>query len=144
MYAHVRWEEGPKRGEVGLYPIEDLRPVSGTVSPSLSAFHASQTSLDALLDDSLEVGIAPSSSLTYVASAEAVYDERGPQGLVEHLSSTGHLASYAQVIEDVVQQVVAQLQHDAVLHQLTALMDAEEAEAVYRTAALTLLKDLED
>lgn len=127
-YAHVQWLDGPVQGKVGLYMAEDLK---GT--------DEYQNAVTASLDDSLEVG-----SLISLASAQEAYEETGGDGLVTHLASNGYLASYASVAEDALQLITASLQQDPVLVQLTASMDPEEADEVYRLAARTLLSDSGD
>jgi hypothetical protein len=127
-YAHVQWQEGNVTGKVGLYMAEDLNVASDI-----------RNAVTASLDDSLEVG-----SLTSLSSAREAYEETGGQGLVSHLASVGYLAGYSQVAEEALQLITAQLQQDPVLHQLTASMDPEEADEVFRTAAHMLLSDSGD
>lgn len=126
-YGHVQWLEGAWRGQVGLYPAEELDSES----------HAHTVA--ASLDDSLEVG-----SLVSMASAQEAYEESGGEGLVSHLASTGYLASYSSVAEEAFQLIAARLQQDPVLRQLTTSMDPEEADEVYRVAARMLLSDSGD
>lgn len=127
-YAHVRWLEGSQQGQVGLYSSDDLD----------DAHHRPNT-VAASLDDSLEVG-----ALISMASAQAAYEETGGEGLVAHLASAGYLAGYSQVAEEALQLITAQLQLDPVLRQLTASMDPEEADEVYRVATRMLLSDSGD
>lgn len=124
-YAHVQWLEGKSRGKVSMVHADDLAP----------AKHYAST-VAASLEDSLEVA-----SLVSLASAQEAYDAMGEQGLISHLASGGHLASYSSLVEDALQQIVSGLQQDPVLRQLTAQMDPEEADEVYRTAAMTLISD---
>lgn len=127
LYSHVRWLEGSSRGEVGLYPTEDLQ--------ALSVAHSG---VDASLNDSLEVG-----PLISLASAEEAYDSQGPEGLLEHLVATGHLSSYASHAEDALSQMSSLLEADPLLHRLTAHMDPEEAQMIYRSAARQLLREMD-
>ena len=127
-YAHVQWLEGARQGQVGLYMADDLEDASDYRSAVIAS-----------LDDSLEVG-----SLISLASAQEVYEENGGDGLVSHLASGGYLSSYSSVAEEVLQQLTSRLQQDPVLHQLTASMDPEEADEVYRLAARALLMDSGD
>jgi len=127
-YAHVQWLEGEQRGTVSMVHTDDLAP----------AAHYANT-VAASLEDSLEVP-----SLISLASAQEAYDSMGGEGLVSHLSVGGHLASYASLVEDALQQIVAGLQQDPVLRQLTAQMDPEEADEVYRTAAVSLISESGD
>lgn len=127
LYGHVRWLEGPCKGQVGLYPTEDLQSPSVPHSASL---------VDDSLRDSLEVG-----PLISLASAEEAYDSQGPEGLLDHLISTGHLASYASHAEDALTHMADLLEADPLLHRLTAHMDPDEAQMIYRTAARQLLTD---
>lgn len=124
-YAHVLWSTGALAGKVDLYDVEDLRVVG-----------AERCGVAASLDDSLEV-----SSLASLASAQDAYEETGGQGLAVHLASSGYLSSHASLAEEALQHVVTGLQKDPVLRQLTAQMDPDEADEVYRTAALTLISD---
>lgn len=130
LYGHVRWLEGPSQGQVGLYPIEDLQGLSG---PSRTA---GVDSLHESLNDSLEVG-----SLVSIASAREAYDGEGLPGLLAHLVSTDHLNIYASCVEDALTQVMTSLTDDPLLHRLTAHMDEDEAQQLYRTAARQLLLD---
>lgn len=126
VYAHVMWVEGELKGQVTLHRLDDLQMDQGrTVTASL--------------DDSLEVG-----SLISLASAQSAYEESGGGGLVSHLASGGHLAAYASVAEDAFQMIAEALQGDPVLGQMTASMDPEEADEVYRLAARALLHDSGD
>lgn len=127
-YAHVQWLEGARKGEVGLHRAEDLGSAGGPAN-----------AITASLDDSLEVG-----SLISLASAQEAYEETGGSGLVSHLASGGYLSSYSSVAEEVLQQLTSRLQQDPVLVQLTASMDPEEADEVYRLTARTLLSDSGD
>lgn len=122
-YSHVQWLTGPQRGRVEIYDNADLETVASRRN--------SDSSIASSLDDSLEVA----------ASMVDTYEEGGGHGLAVHLASTGYLAAYSSVAEDVLQQVTAVLQQDPVLHQLTAQMDPEESEEVYRQAARMLLSD---
>lgn len=127
-YGHVQWLEGPCEGQVSTHLTEDLIPTRG-----------GDGYITASLDDSLEVA-----SLISLASAQEAYDAMGGQGLVSHLAVGGHLSSYSSLAEEALQLLVAGLQLDPVLRQLTASMDPEEAEEVYRTAAFTLISDSGD
>lgn len=124
-YAHVMWSTGALAGKVDLYDVEDLQVLA-----------ADRCDVSASLDDSLEVA-----SFASLASAQDAYEETGGRGLAVHLASSGYLASYASLAEDALQHVVAGLQQDVVLRQLTAQMDPDEAEEVYRTAALSLISN---
>lgn len=126
-YAHVQWLDGARAGEVGLHRAEDLCPL---VRPN---------AVTASLDDSLEVG-----SLVSLASAQEAYEETGGEGLVAHLAAQGLLAGYSQVAEEALQLIASTLQQDPVLHQLTASMDPEEADDVFRRAATALLTESGD
>jgi hypothetical protein len=128
LYGHVQWLEGPHKGDVGLYPVEDLAAVGRMPSGDPGR------SVGASLNDSLEVG-----SLVSVASAKEAYDVMGGEGLVSHLASAGYLAAYASMAEDVLQQLVSGLSHDPVIRQVIAQMDPEEAEDVLRRSATLLL-----
>jgi len=130
LYGHVQWEEGPRAGTVELLSVEDL------ATPGIRSGAAYQGSVGASLNDSLEVG-----SLVSLASAEEAYDAMGSEGLISHLTAGGHLAAYSSMAEEVMQTLIAGLQQDPVLHQLTALMDPEEAEEIFRRTATLLLID---
>jgi hypothetical protein len=127
-YGHVQWLDGARKGDVGLHHTDDLQTVSSAASH-----------IEASLDDSLEVG-----SLTTLASAQEAYEETGGDGLVSHLASAGYLSTHASVAEEALQLITASLQLDPMLRQLTATMDPEEADAVYRLAARNLLIDSGD
>lgn len=127
-YGHVQWLEGGCQGQISPHDYDDLHPTGGR-----------DQVVQASLNDSLEVG-----SLVSLASAQEAYDSMGDQGLVSHLASDGHFASYSSLAEDALQHVVAGLQQDSVLRQLTAQMDPEEADEVFRTAAKSLISDMGD
>lgn len=122
-YAHVMWTTGALAGKVDIYDTEDLQVLA-----------AERCDVMASLDDSLEVA-----SLASLASAQNAYEETGGRGLAMHLASAGYLSTYASLAEEALQHVISGLQQDPVLHQLTAQMDPEEADEVYRTAALSLI-----
>lgn len=128
LYGHVQWLEGPHKGQVGLYPVEDLAAVGRMPSSDPGR------SVSASLNDSLEVG-----SLVSVTSAKEAYDVMGGEGLVAHLASGGYLSAYASLAEEALQQLVDGLSHDMVIRQVIAQMDPEEAEDVLRRSATLLL-----
>lgn len=127
-YAHVRWLEGAQQGQVGLYAADDLDDGASRIN-----------AVSASLDDSLEVG-----SLVSIASAQEAYEETGGEGLVSHLASAGYLAAYSSVAEEALQLIDTSLRQDPVLRQLSAAMDPDEADEVYRVAARMLLSDSGD
>lgn len=133
-YAHVQWIEGARAGQVDPISNDDLEPVR-----ALANAIGYPNAVTASLDDSLEVG-----ALFSLASAQEAYEETGSEGLVSHLASGGFLASYSSVAEEALQLITARLQQDQALLQLTASMDPEEADEVYRLAARTLLSDSGD
>jgi hypothetical protein len=125
-YAHVQWHLGH---HVGLHPTEELEVVAvlGTIEASL--------------DDSLEVASSSVGVIVSLASAQETYDATGGPGLVSHLASAGHLSVYASVVEDALQLITSALQQDPVLRQLSMQMDPDEADELFRRAATTLLTD---
>lgn len=127
-YGHVQWLEGGCAGQVLPHDYDDLNPTGGR-----------DQVVQASLNDSLEVA-----SLISLASAQDAYDAMGDQGLVSHLASGGHLASYSSLAEEALLQIVAGLRLDPVLRQLTSTMDPDEADEVYRTAAMSLISDMGD
>lgn len=133
-YAHVQWD-GMRKGVVGLYHVADLEMVTGATGH-----------IAASLDDSLEVGASAEEMglFTSLASAQEAYEETGGDGLVSHLASSGYLATHASVAEEALQLITASLQLDPMLRQITALMDPDEANEVYRLAARNLLIDSGD
>lgn len=133
-YAHTQWVEGPRVGQVDLVSTSNLE-----VLLAFGKEIGHPNAVTASLDDSLEVG-----ELVSVAGAEEAYEEAGSQGLVSHLASGGHLASYSSMAEEALQFITARLQQDGVLLHLTASMDPDEADEVYRLVARTLLSDSGD
>lgn len=124
--AHVRWLTGSRQGQIDLVDSYDLAPKGYTAS-------ATQ---DDDLADSLEVG-----GSLMVTGAREVYDEGGAVALINAMSESGGLASFASIAEEVLGQVTARVRSDPALRMVVSQLDDEEAEQVVRLASLVLVRD---
>lgn len=117
--AHVKWANG----QYSLVPIDDLAVPGGL-------------SVEAILEDSLEFhgGIE-------VVAARDVYEDQGPEGLINHMASTGHLASFPQIAEDTLDAISARLRQDLVFMSVVETLDDADADTLVRMASLVLVRD---
>lgn len=117
--AHVKWANG----QFSLVSVEDLSPAGGL-------------SVEAVLEDSLEFhgGLE-------VISARDVYEDQGPEGLINHMASTGHLASFPQIAEDTLDSISARLRQDPVFMAIVSTLDDADADTLVRMASLVLVRD---
>lgn len=117
--AHVKWANG----QYSLVPVEDLSPTGGL-------------SVEAVLEDSLEFH----SGITLLAARD-VYEDQGPEGLINHMASTGHLAAFPQIAEDTLDVISARLRQDPVFMLVVGTLDEADADTLVRMASLVLVRD---
>lgn len=86
--AHVKWDSG----KITLVDSRDI-----------VAVRQKSAKVESDIDDSLEVsGLNPH-------LAESVYNERGPEGLLEALEESGALSMHAEAVEDAVDALTAKI-----------------------------------
>lgn len=117
--AHVMWSEGARAYCTDPMYLHSL---------------AAKGRNDDGLDDSLEVG-----QLSF--SARKVFDSEGPEMLVSAMSEFGHLGSFATYAEEAVALVASRIRSDPEFRAVIAELDEDEAETVFRTASICLIRD---
>lgn len=117
--VHVKWATG----SYGTVYADDLLPLSHSMS------------VEATLDDSLEVGGFE------VIAARDVYEEDGPEGLLNRMASTGRLAVFDQIAQDVLASIEGRLRQDPVFMSVVGSLDDDEADTTIRLAAVALVRD---
>lgn len=118
--AHVLWSTGAKVHQ-SLPVYEDALIITGSLTDGL--------------DDSLEVGTLGT------FSARRTFDETGPTGLLNEMADWGHLAAFAEYAEEAVAHVSSRLRRDPAMLSAVAELDEDEAEQVFRTASVCLIRD---
>lgn len=122
---HVMWSTGARRRQVDaiyencLADADELR----TASRSMDG-----------LDDSLDVG----SLVTF--SARRTFDVGGPDAILNQMSESGHLASFTGYAEEAITLVSSRIRHDPSFLAVTAELDEDEAEDVFRTVSACLIR----
>jgi hypothetical protein len=115
--AHVLWTTGSRAGDTDLVDLLDLSTSSS------------------LVEDSLEVG-----GLQTFA-ARQVYDSQGEAGVLNAMSSLGHLTAFPRIAEEALALVSSQIRMDPSFRAVTGQLDYDEAEAVVRLASVCLVRD---
>lgn len=95
--AHVKWDSG----KITLCTFDDLVPLK-----------SASRGVDNELDDSLEV-----SGLSQF-TAETIYNERGPEGLLEALEESGALYAYDDLVEDALESLIGLVSRSGWLQRL--------------------------
>lgn len=118
--AHVKWASGA----LTLVVSDDVAPLTHALS------------IEAALDDSLDV-----EGGFEVVAARETYEEDGPEGVLNKMAASGHLASFAVIAQDVLDDVEARLRQDPAFMAVVGSLDDPEADSVVRLAALALIRD---
>lgn len=118
--CHVMWHTGAAEHQVIAVYDFDLT----VLSDRLDEF-------DNALDSGLATGF----------SVRAAYDNGGTAGVVEEMAVHGHLASCAQYAEEAIGLAIQRVRNDPSFQVLSAQLDESEAERVYRTASISLIRE---
>lgn len=121
--AHVQWRTGSLAERVSLVDVRDLMSMEA------------RRGVEDALDDSLEV------SGLGTFTARQIFDEAGPEGLLNALVDSGHLASFTPIAEEALALVTGRLRASMAQQGMTAHLDDSEVEEVVRTAAAALIRD---
>lgn len=120
--CHVLWTSGAKVHQITPHYDSTLVTVTGA-------------SNDHGLDDSLEVG----SLLTF--SARNSFDAGGSVQVVSEMAEMGHLGTFSEIAEEALSLVAARVRQDPSFRMVTADLEEDEAEEVYRIASACLIRD---
>lgn len=122
--AHVQWKTGSRAGQVIAVDIRDLTELGGRP-------HA----VEAALDDSLEVaGLG-------TFTARQVFDEGGPEALLNAMVDSGHLSSFSSIAEEALALVTGRIRTTESVRSVVSHLDESEADEVIRLAAAALIRD---
>jgi hypothetical protein len=117
--AHVKWADG----SYSMVHVEDVSPVSGVMS------------VEATLDDSLDV-----IGFERIAARD-VFEDDGPEGLLNQMSASGHLASFAEIAEDTLDHITGLIRQDHGFMSVVASLDEREQAEMLRLASIVLIRD---
>lgn len=120
--CHVLWSTGAVEHQVTAHYDSDL---------SLAGHTASADGLE----DSLEVG----GLVTF--SVRNVYDSGGSPAVVNQMAEMGHLGAFSEYAEEAIALVAARVRQDPSVRAVTANLEEDEAEHVYRLASACLIRD---
>lgn len=119
--CHVLWTSGSKEHQITPHYESSLVSISATS--------------DFGLDDSLEVG----GLMTF--SARNSFDAGGSVQVVDEMAEMGHLASFSEIAEEAIALVAARVRQDPSFRAVTAELDEDEADEVFRLASACLIRD---
>lgn len=122
--GHVQWIDGARRGQVDMVDLDDVAP---------SARRAAV--LQDGLEDSLEVGPI------IATSARHVYDVDGGSGLLSMMASTGRLANFDEIADEVFALAQERIASTASMREVLAELDDDEGAGVIHMASRILLAD---
>lgn len=122
--AHVQWKTGSLTDQVTPVDIRDLALLG-------SRLHV----VEAALDDSLEVaGLG-------TFTARQIFDEGGPEGLLNAMVDSGHLTTFSFIAEEALALVQGRIRATEEIRAVVSHLDEAEADEVVRTAAAALIRD---
>ena len=121
--GHVLWSTGALRGRTTLCEDLDVVPTR-TVA---------RTSVQAALEDSLEVG--------HHLAVRETFEESGETGLINAMAERGYLAGLTRIAEEAASLVAARLREEPAFARVLADLDASEGDALVTTASMVLLRD---
>lgn len=128
--TYVKWVTGSRLGAVDLVDNYDLVPVPPRRQATAMALAPSDD-----LDDSLEVGFAPTTA------AVQVQEDEGTPGLLTMLASQGRLRGLANIADEVLSVVAHRVRQDAAVREVTSQLDPDQAEDLVRLTSLSLLQN---
>jgi hypothetical protein len=117
--AHVKWASG----DYSLVSTDDITPIAAGMT------------VESSLDDSLDVGGFA------VHAAKDIYENEGPEGLLNQMAASGHLASFGQYAQDALDSITARIRHDPSFLAVTSRLDDTEADHLVRLASVVLMRD---
>jgi hypothetical protein len=144
---HVTWRTGSRAGQVLRVDGLDLTGADSTplvatayVEPDdddlLSYTGTLDQTVEGHLDDSLDVGLMP-----VHAVARSVYEDYGPEAVVDAMAATGALDVFPEIALDVLHGVEHRIGRRPEYRQVAANLGPDQAKAVLRVAALCLIRD---
>lgn len=117
--AHVKWASG----DYSLVPLDLITPLGVGMS------------VESALDETLDFG-----GFT-VISARDVFDNEGPDGLLNQMADAGHLASFERYAQDALDGIEASIRRDPSFMAVAAHLEESETEDLVRLASLVLMRD---
>lgn len=118
--GHVQWGDRT----VTPHLLDDLAPSGARVAQVRDG-----------LEDSLDVGPVAHTGM------RAVWEAEGSAGVLNQLSVTGALTSFAEIAEEVRTLVASRIRQDPGVRAVTAQLDDDEGEELVALASLVLLRD---
>lgn len=112
--SHVRWDTGKKAGTITMEAHYDL-----------------------VVEREPHV---PDGGLVTTVVAKA-YERDGTVGMLNALSTEGHLASFPTIAEEAARLVNARIREDPIIQRAIAHLDPEEATELVSLATVSLLRD---